>query len=133
VILRKQGHLGRGARILVKDLDGAAPRRPLGAVDLSQIQDVALHHPPVGHPAVLHQAPIAVFFAVFLACLGAQEHADSVGRTAIRLKDQGRHYRRFRGDAITDNQPLAELSTAENATKQAEERSNSGSRAYTLR
>jgi predicted transposase YbfD/YdcC len=36
-----------------------------------------LHHPPVGHTAVLHHTPIAVFFAVFLTGFGAQEQAGS--------------------------------------------------------
>lgn len=69
-VLRKQGHLGRGAPVFVEDLDGAAPRRPLGVVDLPEIQDMALNHPPVGHPAVFHDAPVTVFFAVLLAVLG---------------------------------------------------------------
>ena len=95
-VLREQGHLRRRAAVLIKDLNGLAPGRPLGVVDLPQIQHVTLHHPPVGHTTVLHHTPVAVLFAVLLARLGSQEHADSVGRNATRLKEQGRHYRRSR-------------------------------------
>ena len=95
-VLREQGHLRRGAAVLIKDLNGLAPGRPLGVVDLPQVQDMALHDPPASHATVLHHTPVAVLFAVLLARLGSQEHADSVGRNPARLKEQGRHYRRLR-------------------------------------
>ena len=47
-VCRKQGQRCRGAGVLVENGNGAPPRRPLGVVDLSQIQDMALHHPSVG-------------------------------------------------------------------------------------
>ena len=78
---------------LREHLDRAAPGRALGVVDLAQIQHVALHHTSVGDTAVLHHAPIAVLFAVFLACLRSQEHAKSIGKNANQFNGLGRHYR----------------------------------------
>jgi hypothetical protein len=95
-VLGEQRHLGRRVAILIEDLNGAAPSGPLGVVDLPQIQHMPLHHPPAGHATVLHHTPVAVLFAVLLARLGSQEHADSVGTKATPLKELGRHYRRLR-------------------------------------
>jgi hypothetical protein len=95
-VFREQGHLRRGGAVLVEDRDGAAPGRLLGIVDLAEVEHLALHHPPVGHPAILHHAPVAVLLAVLLTRLGSQEHADSVSKSARPFNDHGRHYKRPR-------------------------------------
>ena len=51
---------------------------------------LALHHPPAGHPPVLHQAVIAVLLAAFLSCRIAQEHNDCRLCTSARPWEQGR-------------------------------------------
>jgi hypothetical protein len=69
-VLRKQRQLRRSAGVLVEDGNGTAPSRALNVVDLPEIQHMALHHPPIRDTAILHHAPVAVFFAVFLADFG---------------------------------------------------------------
>ena len=75
-VFGKQGPLRGLAAVLIEHRDRTAPRGPLGVVDLPQIQHMPLHYPPVGDAAVLHHAPVAVLFAVFLAGLGSQKHAE---------------------------------------------------------
>jgi len=69
-VFRKQGHLSRGVLVLIEHIDGSAPSRFLRVVDLPEVEHLALHHTPVGNPAVLDNTPITVLFAVFDSLLG---------------------------------------------------------------
>ncbi len=70
-ILGKQRDLFAGLPALVERLDRLAPCGALAVVDLAQIKHVPLHRPAAGHPAVLHDAPVAVLLAVFATNLVA--------------------------------------------------------------
>ena len=72
-VRREQRHLPR-LRVAVDDLDRAAPGGPLAVVDLAQVQDLPLNHPPVAVAVVLHHAPVTVRLAVLEAGLGTHEH-----------------------------------------------------------
>ena len=74
-ILGEQRDLSGLLAALVECLDRPAPRRALAVVDLAQIQHMPLHRPAAGHPAVLHDAPVAMLLAVLPAKLVAQKHA----------------------------------------------------------
>jgi hypothetical protein len=73
-ILRKQRQRARLRRPGFHHLDRAPPCQFLGRVDLAQIQNVALHHPPASNAPVLHHAPAAVLLAILPANLRTQEH-----------------------------------------------------------
>jgi hypothetical protein len=57
--------------VLVERLDRPTPSRALGIVDLAQIKHMTLHRAAARHPAVLHDAPVAVLLAVLAANLVA--------------------------------------------------------------
>ena len=73
-ILGEQRDLSGLLAVFVERLDRPAPRRALGIVDLAQIQHMPLHRAAARHPAVLHDAPVAVLLAVLPANLVAQKH-----------------------------------------------------------
>src|SRR4051812_15152341 len=77
-ILRKQRDLFATLPALVERLDRLAPGGALAVVDLAQIKHVPLHCPAAANPTVLHDAPIAVLFAVLAADLVAQKHDASL-------------------------------------------------------
>jgi len=54
----------------VQHLDALAPGRLLAVVDFPQIHNLALHHATASGAAVLDDAPVAMFFAVFETALG---------------------------------------------------------------
>src|SRR5271157_4562988 len=74
-ILGEQRDLPGVLATLVKCFDGPAPRRSLAIVDLAQIQHVPLHRSTAANPAVLYDAPVAMFLTVLAADLVAQKHA----------------------------------------------------------
>src|ERR1700760_3746280 len=86
-ILGKQRDLFAGLPVLVERLDRLAPRSSLAVVDLAQIKHMPLHRPAAGYPTVLHDAPIAVLFAVFAAKLVAQKHDASLPKPLAVSQD----------------------------------------------
>ena len=86
-ILRKQRDLSGLLAALVKRFDRLAPRGSLGVVDLAKIQHMPLHRPTAGHPAVLHDAPVAVLLAVLPANLVAQKHDRRLPKPAAVSQD----------------------------------------------
>jgi len=62
------------SRVVVEHLDGLAPHRSLRGIDLSQVQNVTLHHAAASNTLVLDHAPIVVRLAVFLAWRLSQKH-----------------------------------------------------------
>ena len=73
-VFGKQRQGSRAGLALLKNLDRPPPRQFLQIVDLAQVQHVALHHAPAGHPRVFNNAPVAVLLAILPANFGAQEH-----------------------------------------------------------
>src|SRR3954463_6847798 len=86
-ILRKQRDLFATLPALVERLDRLAPGGALAVVDLAQIKHVPLHCPAAANPAVLHDAPIAVLFAVLAADLVAQKHDASLPKPLAVSQD----------------------------------------------
>jgi hypothetical protein len=71
----------------VEDLQRLAPGRFLTIVNLPQIQHRSLHRVVLRHAAVLHDAEIAMLFAVLLSDFGAKKHRPRHhARTAAPLK-----------------------------------------------
>ena len=82
-IFGKQSHRFALGLSVLKDLDGFLPTGLLLIVDLAQIQNVPLDD-SVGRPTpVLDDAPVAVFFAVFLSGGAAQKHNSRVFYTTF--------------------------------------------------
>jgi len=63
-------------RAFIKGLDHSAPSLVLGVVDLTQIQDLPLHHLAAGAALALDNIPVATLFPVFEASIEPQEHAN---------------------------------------------------------
>jgi len=59
---------------ILEYLDALLPCILLAVIDLAKVKHVALEHPAPGHALVLHDAPVAMLFPVFLPCAAAQEH-----------------------------------------------------------
>ena len=94
---RKKPQLGVALRILVKRFDRTAPIVMLAVADLTQIQQLPLHHLAIGTAPILDDVPIAVLLAVLEASIRSQKH----GPTKLRRSQQakkilGLHYTRFR-------------------------------------
>jgi hypothetical protein len=70
-ILGEQRDLSGLLAVLIERLDRPAPRSALAVIDLAKIQHVSLHRATARHPAVLHNAPVAVLLAVLPANLVA--------------------------------------------------------------
>src|SRR6516162_4842594 len=73
-ILGEQRQGPRLAGRLVEDLDRLAPGRGLRPANLSQIEDLPLHHPAIVEAPILDDVPIDVRLAVFLASALPQKH-----------------------------------------------------------
>ena len=71
------------------------PSFMLAIVDLAEIQHLALHHFTAATSLVLDNIPIAMLFAVFVASVESQEHANQLNPNKIDEKILGLHYRRF--------------------------------------
>jgi hypothetical protein len=72
-IFREDGHLFWLGLSLPHYFDQLTPTCFLTVIDLPQIQYLPLNNPlPLG-TSVFHDTPVAVFFAVFKAGLGAQK------------------------------------------------------------
>jgi hypothetical protein len=86
---------------VIEDVQGLAPGRLLGIVDLAQIQDGALGDVtglgPAGDTAVLDDAEVAVLLAVLPSLLGSEEHAGIIRPTVRPHKKAGLHYSRSDG------------------------------------
>src|SRR5580765_6198281 len=77
-------------RIFVEHLDRLAPHRGLRRVDLTQVQNVALHNAAASDTLVFNNAPIFVRLAVFLAWGLSQKHDRTNLVMGIRAWEQGR-------------------------------------------
>src|SRR6202022_3108123 len=82
------------------------PSQFLRTVDLAQVQHRPLHHTASAYPAILHDAPVTVLFAVLLA-LGVTEKHDAAHDTRGRHPENGLglHYSRF--SPISADRPLS--------------------------
>ena len=89
-ILGKQRQRPRMSGFLVENLDGLAPRGRLGWADLTQIQNVALHHPAALQALVLDDAPIAVRLAILLSPGLPQKHDPASLAKRISPRERGR-------------------------------------------
>jgi hypothetical protein len=97
-IVGQQCDLSGLLAVLVKCLDRPAPRSTLAVTDLAQIQHVSLHHAPARHPAVFHDAPVAVLLAVlpsFRRTLWRKNMATGFQSLRPFRKRPGRHRTRF--------------------------------------
>src|SRR5271155_3510104 len=95
-VFREQRQAARRRRAFLEDGDRLAPSQFLRIVDLAQVQQWPLHHTALAYPAVLHDAPVTVLFAVLLA-LGVTEKHDAAHDTRSRHPENGLglHYSRF--------------------------------------
>src|SRR6202035_3215861 len=73
-ILGKQCQRPWTSGVLVENLDGFAPGRRLRRTDLTQIQNMPLHHPTALEASVLDDAPIGVRLAILPSSGLPQEH-----------------------------------------------------------
>src|SRR6201995_2215672 len=73
-ILREQSQRPRFARRFIEHPYCLAPSRGLRRIDLSQIQNLALHHPAIVETPILHDVPVDVRLAVFFAPGLPQKH-----------------------------------------------------------
>jgi hypothetical protein len=98
-IVREEPQGTRLGRAILEDLDGLAPAGLLAVVDLPQIEDGALHHASAAHPLGLDETPIAMYLAVLVAGVAAQEHR--AGTLLLRRSEEkrvGLHYTQFAAD-----------------------------------
>jgi signal transduction protein with GAF and PtsI domain len=79
----------------LQDFDTRAPRRPLVIIDLTQIENLPLHHASVRGAAILHNAPVTMLLAIFVALGAAQKHAAIVHTCLAGSKRVGLHYSRL--------------------------------------
>jgi hypothetical protein len=77
-VVRKQAHDRKISFVLVKNLQGLAPSGLLAIIDLSQVHHGTIHHRLTRNATTLHNAEVAVLFAILLATMNFQMH--SVGR-----------------------------------------------------
>jgi hypothetical protein len=75
LIGRKQGQAPLPASALVECFDRAQPRFFLAVVDLAQIEHMTIDDSTPSTPALLRDAPIAVFLAVFASPVALEVHA----------------------------------------------------------
>jgi hypothetical protein len=100
-ILGEQGDRPRPTGVLVEDLDRLAPRLGLGRVDLAEVKDMALDHPPAVEALALDNAPVEMRLSVLPPLGLSQEHRGNEFATSRGYCDSGRallglHYRPFR-------------------------------------
>src|ERR1700757_4727106 len=95
-VFREQRQGARRRRSFLDDGDRLAPSQFLRIVDLAQVQQRPLHHTATAYPAILHNAPVTVLFAVLLA-RGVTEKHDAAHDTRGRHPENGLglHYSRF--------------------------------------
>ncbi len=75
-IFFKQSHGPAWRLSMFIDLHALLPNRLLLTVDFAQVDNVALDDLAPSAAPVLDDAPVAVFFAIFLSGGGAQKHND---------------------------------------------------------
>src|SRR5712692_3444412 len=110
-ILGKQTQLPELLLLLIEDVQSFAPRRLLLAVDLAQVQHGPLHRLVRRDPLVLHDAEVAVVFAVFLSVCAAQKQGNSrMPQSRTLWKRVGLHSAVFQNAALL---PLGLCLTAE--------------------
>ncbi len=83
-VFREQRQGARRRRSFLEDGDRLAPSQFLRIVDLAQVQQRPLHHTASAYPAILHDAPVTVLFAVLLA-LGVTEKHDAAHDTRSKI------------------------------------------------
>jgi hypothetical protein len=62
---------------ILEYLNGLLPLTTLAAVDFAKVKDVALNYPVSGDALVFDDAPVTVFFAVFISLAATQKHNGS--------------------------------------------------------
>jgi len=86
----REGH----AAVLGTRYSDSYAARGIAVVDLAQVEHAPLHHAPARDPAGLHDAPMPVELAVFLARVAVQEHGGAtVPLPASARKGVDLHYR----------------------------------------
>jgi hypothetical protein len=108
-IFGEDGHLLGPGLTLLYDFDRLTPACLLTVIDLPQVQHLPLNHPPTPGTSVLHDTPVAVFFAVFKAGLGAQKHAMSFAETKAQSSTTVGTTRAFVGDRNNPIRIISEL------------------------
>jgi hypothetical protein len=95
-VFREQRQAARRRGAFRKDGDRLAPSQFLRIIDLTQVQQRPLHHTASANPAILHDAPGTMLFAVLLA-LGVTKQHDTAQDTRGRYPKNGLglHYSRF--------------------------------------
>ena len=58
-----------------ENFNAPAPSGLLAIIDLPQVQHLPLHDPPAPTASVLHDAPVAMLFAIFHSPRRAKKHA----------------------------------------------------------
>src|SRR5271156_3455839 len=76
-ILREQRQRLRASAIRIENLDRPTPNFRLRRIDLTQIQNVPLHHPAAIETLVLDDVPIEVGLTVLPSLDSSQEHDDA--------------------------------------------------------
>jgi len=61
-------------RIFIERFNNSAPSLALAVVDLTQIQDLSLHHPAIGAALGFDDVPVAMLLAVLESPIAAQIH-----------------------------------------------------------
>ena len=88
-----------GLVALIDSFDGASPSVAVTVVDLTKIKQGFLNGSATGHPAVFHDAPVAVFLTILDSPVRTQKHR-SMGRISHRTRrgvhGVGLHHRHFR-------------------------------------
>src|SRR5271157_1551974 len=96
VILGEQGERPRPTGVLVKHFDRLAPRLGLGGVDLAEVEDVTLNHPPAGEALALDDAPVEIRLPVLPQEHRSKEFDTSRGSCESSRLLVGLHYEYFR-------------------------------------
>ena len=122
-IFGKERALPGLALLFVEDFDGLLPGGALGVVDLTQIEDVALHD-AASDATALDDRPGAMRLAVLFARTALEKHAGEYSWRTPGWKGLGRHYTRF----WTDECENPSETHAAVRRKKSEPKPSSGSR-----
>jgi hypothetical protein len=88
---------------LIDRFDSASPSVAVTVVDLTKVKQGFLDRSATSHPAVLHDAPVAVFLTILDSLVRTQKNR-SMGRISHRARRDvhgvGLHHRYFRRGAL---------------------------------
>jgi hypothetical protein len=77
----KQRELSVALSRFIKCFDDPTPSFVLTVIDFAEIQHLALHHLAGRAALVLDNIPVSMFFAVFEASVGSQEHVGGIAKS----------------------------------------------------